>query len=104
MIRAHPEPVPVTPMLERIEHDGRILELRLARPPVNALSPALVAALRPAVADAAGQGFRAVVLSGMPKIFSGGLDIVELIELDRAGMIAFWGDFSESIDTDYSTY
>ena len=53
-------------MLERIEHD-RILELRLARPPVNALSPALVAQLRPALADAAGQGFRAVVLSGAPR-------------------------------------
>lgn len=79
-------------MLERIEH-GQTLELRLARPPVNALSPALVAALRPALADAAGQGYRAVVLSGMPKVFSGGLDIVELIELDRAGMIKFWGDF-----------
>ncbi len=91
MIRV-PFLTPVNRMLDRITHD-QILELRLARPPVNALSPALVAQLRPAIADAAGQGFRAVVLSGMPKIFSGGLDIVELIELDRAGMIAFWGDF-----------
>ncbi|HWT15898.1 MAG TPA: enoyl-CoA hydratase/isomerase family protein, partial [Patescibacteria group bacterium] len=80
-------------MLERIEHESRILELRLARPPVNALSPALVAQLRPALADAAGQGFRAVVLSGQPKMFSGGLDVVELLQLDRAGMIAFWNDF-----------
>ena len=32
-------------MLERHEH-GKLLELRLARPPVNALSPALIAALR----------------------------------------------------------
>jgi len=79
-------------MLERIEHD-RILELRLARPPVNALSPALVAQLRPALADAAGQGFRAVVLTGQPKMFSGGLDVIELLQLDHAGMIAFWDDF-----------
>lgn len=80
-------------MLERIEHDPRILELRLARPPVNALSPSLVSALRQAIADAAGQGFRAVVLSGQPKMFSAGLDVVELLQLDRAGMIAFWNDF-----------
>lgn len=80
-------------MLERIEHESSILELRLARPPVNALSPALVAQLRPALADAAGQGFRAVVLSGQPKMFSAGLDVVELLQLDRAGMVAFWNDF-----------
>ena len=63
MIRV-PFLTPVNRMLDCIKHD-QILELRLARPPVNALSPALVAQLRPAIADAAGQGFRAVVLSGI---------------------------------------
>jgi enoyl-CoA hydratase/carnithine racemase len=55
-------------MLERIEHESRILELRLARPPVNALSPALVAQLRPALADA-GPGLSCGGVVGAPKIF-----------------------------------
>lgn len=79
-------------MIERIVHD-RILELRLARPPVNAISPALCAALLQALRDAPGQGFRAVILSGSPGMFSAGLDVPTLLTLDRAGIIAFWSDF-----------
>ena len=80
-------------MLTRTAHDDQVLEIRLDRPPVNALDPALVAALRDAVRDAAGSGARAVVLSGAPGVFSAGLDVPVLLRLDRAEMASFWHDF-----------
>jgi enoyl-CoA hydratase/carnithine racemase len=80
-------------MLERIDHDHGILELRLARPPVNALDPALIAALKRAVEQAADEGVDALVLSGSPGLFSAGLDIPALLQLDRDAMRAFWNDF-----------
>ena len=79
-------------MLTRIEHEG-ILELKLARPPANAINPALAKALHQAIEAAPQNGVRALVLSGAPGMFSGGLDVPELLSLDRAGMHAFWKDF-----------
>ncbi|PKL95828.1 MAG: enoyl-CoA hydratase/isomerase family protein [Gammaproteobacteria bacterium HGW-Gammaproteobacteria-8] len=80
----------MNPMLEVVEHQDRIRELKLARPPVNALNPALIDALSEAVAGAPGDGVQALVLSGRPGLFSAGLDVPELLALDRAGMIKFW--------------
>lgn len=77
-------------MLESIRHDA-ILELRLARPPVNALDPALVNALQQAIRQAP-QSARGIVLSGRPGMFSGGLDVPALLQLDRASMRAFLDD------------
>jgi enoyl-CoA hydratase/carnithine racemase len=79
-------------MLETIDH-GPIRELRLARPPVNALDPSLIAALRAAIEGARGAGARALVLSGRPGMFSAGLDVPHLLGLDRAAITATWGDF-----------
>lgn len=79
-------------MLETIQHDA-ITELKLARPPANALSPELVRALREAIVAAPGQGARAIVLSGRTGMFSAGLDVPTLLTLDHAGITAFWGDF-----------
>lgn len=80
-------------MLEILDHD-RVRELRLARPPVNALSPALVGALRAAFGaverDAACD---AIVLSGQPGLFSAGLDVRELDRLEPAALAAFVDDF-----------
>lgn len=78
-------------MLETIDH-GEVTEIRLARPPVNALDPSLVAALDAALADAAGRA-RAVVLSGQPGMFSAGLDMKALLALDRVAITAFWESF-----------
>jgi enoyl-CoA hydratase/carnithine racemase len=78
-------------MLERIPHDD-ILELKLARPPVNALSPELLRELRVAVASAPGTGAKALVISANPGLFSAGLDVPHLLTLDRAGMLAMWED------------
>lgn len=80
-------------MLERIEHDGGIRELRLNRPPVNALNPELVHVLRAAVEAAPREGVQALVISGSSGIFSAGLDVPTLLTLDRTGMRAFWSEF-----------
>ncbi|MGL6291462.1 MAG: enoyl-CoA hydratase/isomerase family protein [Silanimonas sp.] len=79
-------------MLERIAH-GHVLEIRLARPPVNALNPALLQALAEAFSPAQLRGVEGVVLSGGPKVFSGGLDVPHLLGLDRAGLTAAWSSF-----------
>lgn len=80
-------------MLERIEHDQGIVELRLARPPVNALDPGLVAGLKDALERVPADGAAGLVLSGAPGLFSAGLDIPVLLTLERDAMRAFWNDF-----------
>lgn len=82
-------------MIEVTVH-GDIHELRLARPPVNALDDALLAALVAAVQVAPTQGARGIVLAGNDKVFSGGLDVPYLLTLDRAGLAACWSRFFEA--------
>ncbi|HTA19852.1 MAG TPA: enoyl-CoA hydratase/isomerase family protein [Polyangia bacterium] len=79
-------------MIDIIDH-GAVWELRLARPPVNALDPALMRALRDGLADAHARGAEALVLSGSPGRFSGGLDVPALLKLDRAGIADAWTTF-----------
>jgi len=79
-------------MIQVLDH-GPIRELRLDRPPANALSPELISALRQAVESAPGDGARALVLSGSPRMFSGGLDVPHLIQLDRPAIAGTWRDF-----------
>jgi len=76
-------------MISVRDHD-RVRELSLSRPPVNALHPGLMQALRSALRDARQAGSRAVVISGRPGCFSAGLDVPELLRLDRAGMRQAW--------------
>lgn len=80
-------------MLERIEHEGGIRELRMARPPVNALDGELIRALRNAIEQAPVDGAQALVISGAPGLFSAGLDVPALLQLDRRGMEIVWRDF-----------
>jgi enoyl-CoA hydratase/carnithine racemase len=79
-------------MITTIDH-GPVRELRLSRPPANALSPELIAALGEAVAGAPGEGARALVLSGSPGMFSGGLDVPVLLPLDRSAIRDTWEAF-----------
>ena len=72
-------------MITIIEH-GTIHELRLQRPPVNALNDDLLQALEDAVRAAPVNGARALILSGGEKVFSGGLDVPYLMTLDRSGL------------------
>lgn len=80
-------------MLEIIDH-GTIREIRLERPPANALNPELTAALTAALAEA-GQAAEAVIVSGRPGMFSAGLDVPQLLGLEHAAMTEFWRDFTE---------
>jgi len=77
-------------MLEIQNHENDIRELRLARPPVNALDPEMVDTLLEAVRSAQTDGTRALVLSGSEGLFTAGLDLPELLKLDREGMTRFW--------------
>ena len=80
-------------MLETIRHDA-IVELRLARPPVNAFDTALSRELRLAV-DAAAKDARGIVISGRPGMFSGGLDVAAVLQLDQAGRLGeLWHEYS----------
>ena len=65
-------------MIERIDH-GQVRELRLARPPANALNLTLLRQLLAELEAAAHAGARAVVLSGQPGLFSAGLDAGEFV-------------------------
>lgn len=83
----------MTAAIETIVH-GDITELRLARPPVNALDPALCRAIADAVPAAVAAGARGIVLSGGEKVFSAGLDVPHLLTLgSREAVGAAWTDF-----------
>jgi 3,2-trans-enoyl-CoA isomerase len=79
-------------MLDTIRHDD-ILELRLDRPPANALDQALIASLRRGVEAAPREGARALVVSGAQGMFSGGLDVPSLVGLDHTAITHAWQDF-----------
>jgi enoyl-CoA hydratase/carnithine racemase len=79
-------------MLNLITHDF-ITEIRLARPPVNALNTDLLRALRSAIEDSVRADMRGIVLSGAPGLFSAGVDVPALLALDRAGVHEFWREF-----------
>lgn len=81
-------------MIETVVH-GPIREIRMNRPPANALSPELVAALYESFTEAVESGAGAVVLSGLPGMFSAGLDVPTLLQLDRDSVRAAWADFHD---------
>jgi enoyl-CoA hydratase/carnithine racemase len=76
-------------MYLKFEHDS-ILELRFDRPPANALSIELLKALRVEVESAVQNEVEALVLSGSEGMFSAGLDVPQLIDLDRGGIFDLW--------------
>jgi enoyl-CoA hydratase/carnithine racemase len=79
-------------MIGIVQH-GLVQEIRLQRPPVNALNDELLEALEAAVLAAPARGARALVISGGEKAFSGGLDVPYLMGLDREGLRRCWSRF-----------
>jgi 3,2-trans-enoyl-CoA isomerase len=79
-------------MLLFLDH-GPVREIRLNRPPANALSLELIVALREAVESAPHNGSRALLLSGTPGRFSGGLDVPLLLSYDRPTIGKLWHEF-----------
>ena len=84
-------------LIQTIKH-GRIHELRLARPPVNAINPALCQALREAIDRAIANGAEGLVLSGGPKVFSAGLDVPLLLSIQEDGQALYdaWNGFFDA--------
>jgi len=84
-------------MLEITNH-GSVREVRIARPPANALSPELVELLIESLDDS-GQQAGSVVVSGLPGMFSAGLDVPQLMQLERAELALFWSRFIHLLKT-----
>ncbi len=82
-------------MIEVIQH-GFIHEIKLARPPVNALNFDLLDALVSAIQAAPANGARGLILSGGEKVFSGGLDVPYLMSLDKDGLMKCWSRFFDA--------
>ncbi|HYG08309.1 MAG TPA: enoyl-CoA hydratase/isomerase family protein [Stenotrophomonas sp.] len=80
--------------IETQDH-ARIREIRLARPPANALDTALCRQLIAAINQAPADDMHAIVLSGAPHIFSGGLDVPYLLGhgSDRGKLLDSWQAF-----------
>jgi len=78
-------------MVDIIDHDS-VRELRLNRPPVNALDVPFIDALSKAIKEGS-EAADALVLSGRPGMFSAGLDVPSLLQLDRAGTERFVRSF-----------
>lgn len=81
-------------LVETQDH-GPIREIRLARPPVNALNTEVCRALIHALDSAVGEGVRGIVLAGNPKIFSAGMDVPYLMSLgeNRHALMDAWQAF-----------
>lgn len=81
-------------MLIETQHD-QIIELRLNRPPVNAINPELLRELHEFVNKVHNNQIdaKALVISGSPGVFSAGLDVPALLQFDRTSMGEFWADF-----------
>ena len=84
-------------MLETINH-GNVREIRLARPPANALNADLVKLITKSLIEA-GEEAGAVVVSGLPGMFSAGLDVPQLLQFDREEMGQFWQVFLRLLKT-----
>ena len=81
-------------MIETRIH-GPVHQIRLARPPVNALDPALCDGIVGALREAIAGGAQSIVLAGGQKVFSAGLDVPYLLSLgeDHAALTDAWTRF-----------
>jgi enoyl-CoA hydratase/carnithine racemase len=76
-----------------IQHHEDVAEIRMDRPPANALNHALVDELLAALDTLQASGARALILTGRPGMFSGGLDVPALIDCKRPEIEHFWQQF-----------
>ncbi|MGX9720653.1 enoyl-CoA hydratase/isomerase family protein [Stenotrophomonas acidaminiphila] len=84
----------MTTLIDTINH-GPVRELRLARPPVNALDTELCRALIAAMNQAMAEDVQGVVLSGSERVFTGGMDVPYLLRHgeDRQRLLDSWQAF-----------
>lgn len=79
-----------------LEDHGNVAIVRLANGVTNAIGAEVVEELSLALQEMQGR-FRGMVLVGGNKFFSIGLNLPELIELDRDGMADFWARFENTV-------
>ncbi len=84
-------------MLDKIEH-GDVLELRINRPPVNALNLAMLEMLMEGIQRGEKEA-RALVISGQSGMFSAGLDVPALLQLDRQETSVFLASLFKAMET-----
>lgn len=77
---------------------GDVVELQLARLPVNALDRELCREIATALQAALADGAQGIVLSGGPNVFSAGLDVPYLLSLgdDRGALTSAWEAFFDT--------
>jgi enoyl-CoA hydratase/carnithine racemase len=73
-----------------IQHHDDVAEIRMDRAPANALDHALVEQLLGALDTVQASAARALILTGRPGMFSGGLDVPALIDCKRPEIERFW--------------
>lgn len=89
---------PTEPLVRTERGDDGVVVVRLQRPPMNALSQALLGQLRDAaLALAADPSVKAVVLAGSERAFAAGADVKEFV-LDRPGALAVSAGFQAATD------
>jgi enoyl-CoA hydratase/carnithine racemase len=79
-----------------LEELGPIAVLRLTSGVTNAIGAEVVQELSTAI-GAIRNRFRGLVLAGNTRFFSIGLDLPELLSLDRDGMTGFWNRFEDLV-------
>ena len=90
----------MTTLIEVYNH-GPIRELRLARPPVNALDTDLCRQLIHAVEQAMAEDVHGLVLSGNERVFTGGMDVPHLLSHgdDQHALLDSWNAFFGAVRT-----
>jgi len=79
-----------------LEPKGEMVLVRLANGVINAIGSELLKDLSKALTDVK-SGFKGMVLAGGNKFFSMGLNLPELLGLDRKGMAGFWDLFDDTV-------
>lgn len=85
-------------MIETIKHDS-LVEIKLSRPPVNALNFELLNQLVHTFEQVIASGAKGIVLSGGAKVFSGGLDVPYLLSSSPSDLRACWSRFFDAART-----
>jgi enoyl-CoA hydratase/carnithine racemase len=79
-----------------LEDQGSVAVLRLANGVTNAIGPELAEELSVAIGSVQSR-YRGLVLAGNAKFFSIGLDVPNLLMLDRSTMADFWNRFEDLV-------
>jgi enoyl-CoA hydratase/carnithine racemase len=79
-----------SPVVDVTSTDDGVFVVRMANPPVNALAPTLLDGLDSALDLAEKDRARVVVIaSAVPRFFAAGADIKTMVDVDRAGFVAY---------------